>query len=398
MITNRKKHISILLILLAVFAMPAQAAVFTQFTPDTDPNDTDGDGNSVNDNVFLHLAAGDGFSNMADGKLQYIFGFSDVAAIEDDMVMEQAMLGANLPSPTIVLREGQNVYLNLSNVGMVVRPDLFDPHSVHFHGFPNAASVFDGVPESSAVINMGSTFTYFYKIVEPGTFIYHCHVEATEHMEMGMVGNLWVTPIQNQLANGEDLNGFTHETGFKYAYNDGDGSTYYDVESPIQITAFDPDFHDASLGIEPLPFALIRDRYPLCNGRGYPQTVDTNALPNSETGALTMPVHSLITATSGQKILLRMSNVSIAGYYTVSVQGIPMKVVAVGARILRGSSDADLSYTTSSVTLGGGETTDVILDTTGIPTGTYVLYTTNLNYLSNDKEDFGGLMTEIRIN
>ena len=28
-----------------------------------------------------------------------------------------------------------------------------------------------------------------------------------------------------------------------YAYNDGDGSTYYDVEYPIQIHGFDPTFH-----------------------------------------------------------------------------------------------------------------------------------------------------------
>ena len=36
-----------------------------------------------------------------------------------------------------------------------------------------------------------------------------------------------------------------------------------------------------------------------------------------------------------------------------------------------------------------------MLDTTGVPPGTYFLYTTNLNHLSNDGEDFGGMMTEI---
>jgi hypothetical protein len=38
----------------------------------------------------------------------------------------------------------------------------------------------------------------------------------------------------------------------------------------------------------------------------------------------------------------------------------------------------------------------VIIDTTGL-TGTYFLYTTNLQNLSNDDENFGGMMTEIRI-
>jgi hypothetical protein len=41
---------------------------------------------------------------------------------------------------------------------------------------------------------------------------------------------------------------------------------------------------------------------------------------------------------------------------------------------------------------------DAILDTTGVAPGTYYLYAANLNYLSNDNEDFGGMMTEIVIN
>jgi hypothetical protein len=47
------------------------------------------------------------------------------------------------------------------------------------------------------------------------------------------------------------------------------------------------------------------------------------------------------------------------------------------------------------VNLGGGEAVDVILDTTQVEPGRYFLYTTNLDHLSNDKEDFGGMMTEI---
>jgi len=40
---------------------------------------------------------------------------------------------------------------------------------------------------------------------------------------------------------------------------------------------------------------------------------------------------------------------------------------------------------------------DVILDTAGVPAGTYFLYTTNLDHLANEAEDYGGMMTEIRI-
>ena len=52
------------------------------------------------------------------------------------------------------------------------------------------------------------------------------------------------------------------------------------------------------------------------------------------------------------------------------------------------------------MTVGGGESYDAIIDTTGVPAGTYMLYTTNLNYLSNNTETndaFGGMATEIRV-
>ncbi len=73
--------------------------------------------------------------------------------------------------------------------------------------------------------------------------------------------------------------------------------------------------------------------------------------------------------------------------------------------MLRDQSGNNLSYLTNSITLGGGESLDVILDTSvARPDGTpyavgqvYYLYTPNLDHLSNDAENFGGLMTEVHI-
>ena len=75
-----------------------------------------------------------------------------------------------------------------------------------------------------------------------------------------------------------------------------------------------------------------------------------------------------------------------------------MLVVGKDARILRGPAPAfkNLYYTTNSIHLGSGETADVIFQPTAF--GTYYLYATELNYLSNNTEDFGGIMTEIRVN
>jgi len=390
----------------------AQAAVTVQCPDDTNGNGippTDIYGNVLDPGdvddpnvVCMHLAAGDGFINMGnDGrKIQYAFGFSDMTGVAPDLVMTEAMLASNFPAPTIKVREGQKLYLTLTNVGMMMRPDLFDPHTVHYHGFPNAASVFDGEPGASIAINMGSSLTYYYENVEPGTFIYHCHVEAAEHMQMGMLGQLYVTPAQDGTSYPDpDGSGRSYT---KFAYNDGDGSTGYDVDYPIQIASFDPFFHDQHLAVQPLPFALMVDKYPMLNGRGYPDTVNPNPIVNTASddgyGPVNLPsqkVSARIEATKGQKILLRISSLSTTSFHTLSALGIPMKVVGKGARKLVGPTGKKLYYHTSSVDLGGGESADVILDTKDVAVGTYFLYVTNLNHLSNDTEDYGGMMTEI---
>ncbi len=140
------------------------------------------------------------------------------------------------------------------------------------------------------------------------------------------------------------------------------------------------------------------DKYPTLNGRGYPDTVTPAAIStDAGFGNLpSQPLNSKITATAGQRVLLRLSNLAVTRFYTLA-STIPMNVVGQSAGCCAGRAAANLSYKTNSVTLGGGESYDVILDTAGVAPGTYLLYTTNLNYLSNDAEDFGGMMTEITI-
>ena len=100
----------------------------------------------------------------------------------------------------------------------------------------------------------------------------------------------------------------------------------------------------------------------------------------------------------GDRILLRISNLNVTQFNTLATSGgLTMTVVGTGAHILRGPDEDVLYYETNSVTLGGGETADVIIDTAGVAAGTYLLYSTNLNELSNGTQDFGGMMTTIVI-
>ena len=393
-------------------AAPGHATVLVQCPGDTNQDATwTGDEVKPANTKCMHLMAGDGFAKMADGKILYTFGFSDFTGTPAAKATELGILSATTPAPTIELSEGEKFYLTVTNVGMVMRPDLFDPHTVHFHGYPNQAPVFDGLPEASFGVNMGGSLSYFFNVTEPGTYMYHCHMEATEHMQMGMLGNLYVHPKQNGMSKTHAGKIFT-----RFAYNDGDGSTGYDKSFPLQLGSFDGAFHDASFNVQPLPFVSMSSTYTFINGRGYPDTVNTDAdamkfqnadAPDPTRLFNTQTMHSLIQANVGERVLLRLSNLSVTDFFTVTALGLPpMRVVGGGAHIARGPVAADnigpvagldTSYETGSVTLGGGEAADVLIDTTGVLPGTYFLYTTNLNFLSNDQEDVGGMMTEIVI-
>jgi FtsP/CotA-like multicopper oxidase with cupredoxin domain len=186
-----------------------------------------------------------------------------------------------------------------------------------------------------------------------------------------------------------------------YAYNDGDGSTAYDVEYPLQIHGFDPNFHFVGMTFNPEGFADMKDKYFLLNGRSYPDTVQPGTMQTASSDGTphdSQPLPSIINIPVGGKALLRISDLDVSEFQTLASLGIPMKVIALNARLLRDEAGKNMYYTTNSVTLGGGESLDVILDATGFTTPQkFFLYTPNLDHLSNDAENFGGLMTEVNV-
>jgi FtsP/CotA-like multicopper oxidase with cupredoxin domain len=368
------------------------------------------------------------------------------AILDPAGIMDMGILAGNAPAPLMAIDEDDELFLTLSNPGMIMRPDLFEQHTVHFHGYPNASAYFDGVPDASVAINIAGSFTYYYTAPDAGTYFWHCHITPPEHLQMGMVGQLYVRPRQNRLTTSDDLGaallaankkaavatdpgrsctdilctgqtplpltaaadtGATGVTGGrKYAYNDGDGSTAYDVEYPIQMMGFDPNFHYVGMTFNPESFAGMKDKYLLLNGRGYPDTVNPGPLSTLSSDGVprpSQPLPALITInkTAGQtRALLRLSMLSVTEHVTLGTVGVPMRVIAQNARLLRDMAGGDMTYLTNSITMGGGESADVILDVSDpayTQGQTFYLYSTNLDHLANDAENVGGMMTEIRI-
>src|SRR5512139_2830184 len=351
-------------------------------------------------------------------------------------IMDVGVLNGSQPAPLMAIDEDDEFFLTLTNVGQIMRPDLFEQHTVHFHGYPNASAFFDGVPDASAAINIGGSFTYYYLAPDAGTYFWHCHITPPEHLQMGMVGQLYVRPRQNKLATGANLRDgliaqqsdprkrsdcaadilcsapvppapavpATRASTGMYAYNDGDGSTHYDVEYPVQMMGFDPNFHFVGMTFNPETFTDLKDKYFLLNGRSYPDTINPQPLKTQSSDGVerySQPMRALINIPVGGKALLRLSDLNVTEFHTLASLGIPMRVIALNARLLRDQDGTNLAYDTNSITLGGGESLDVILDasdTTKYPAGSiFYLYTPQLDHLSNDAENFGGMMTEIHI-
>jgi hypothetical protein len=374
-------------------------------------------------------------------------------------IIDVGVMNGNIPAPLAAFDEDDEFFLTLTNVGMIMRPDLFEQHTVHFHGYPNASSFYDGVPDASVAINIGASFTYYYLAPDAGTYFWHCHITPPEHLQMGMVGQLFVRPRQDRVPNGGNLytylgyqNGIGEPTTNptadlrtacspaadilcsatmpsvntgatqgtdklgnpqKYVYNDGDGSTAYDTEYPIQMHGFDPNFHFVGMTFNPEMFVDMKDKYFLLNGRSYPDTVAAGPQATVTTDGqmhYSQPLPALINIPVGGKASLRLVNLSVSEYHTLQTLGIPMHVVGWNAKLLRDQAGNNTEYWTNSITLGGGESLDVILDAsdagcgfTGCaaslyPAGSvFYVYSPNLDHLSNDAENFGGMMTEVHI-
>jgi FtsP/CotA-like multicopper oxidase with cupredoxin domain len=350
----------------------------------------------------------------------YIFGFRNVDGLTPEQRINQKNKAQhNAPFFWVDQFDPNNpkdFKVQLTNLGLAQRPDLTDAHTLHWHGFRNVIPFFDGEPTGSVSVPVGRLFTYVYRPRDPGTYMYHCHVEDIEHVTMGMTGIVFVRPLQNG-------NTTLYPSG-KYAYNDGDGSTGYDREFPMFLSEIWAQGHWNDAHIQESDWSLFKADFSLLNGRVYPDTL----LPNSpidipaSTNVLTIqtdangdlvtnpglerlqyqPHSSLVTCQENERVLLRFANLGFREA-AMTLAGIKMKVVGRDATPMKGRDGTDTSYETDTILMGAGESFDVIFTapphSTGVvtdPPDVYVLY--NRRYTQDDNlAGDAGQRTEVRV-
>ena len=162
-------------------------------------NDIDGDGDPDEIHIRLEVIELNGFSpdlknpvttfNIAPGIQPGFWAFAPKSRGMSNQSFASVIANPLLrsPSPSIRVEQGDKVIITLEN-------SHYFPHSIHFHGVDHPflkenGEGNDGVPQTSnKLILPGKQFSYEFTPRQPGTMVYHCHVQAHTHILMGLIG------------------------------------------------------------------------------------------------------------------------------------------------------------------------------------------------------------------
>ena len=173
----------------------------TYFAADaiTKTNDVDGDGDPDHIVIKLEVTELNGHSPDFDGIVptfdiapgvqpgMWVFAPKSRGMATNSFVGLDANPLLRLPSPPIRVEQGDTVWIVLENTH-------YFPHTIHLHGvdhpwIDSSGEGNDGVPQTSdKFVVPGQSKTYEIRPRQPGTFVYHCHVQTHVHLAMGLVG------------------------------------------------------------------------------------------------------------------------------------------------------------------------------------------------------------------
>ena len=241
-----------------------------------------------------------------------------------------------VPGPLIRITEGDRVR-------MVVKNNLPEPTSVHWHGLivPNAM---DGPADvTQQPIQPGATFTYEFTVQQRGTFFYHSHKSADRQQALGMYGALIIDPKGPAPA--------------------------YDVDTTIQLQEWTV---RQGYTFPAMPMEGLMPNFFTINGKAYPATETIN-----------MKV--------GQKARIRFIGTNSGFIHPMHIHGGPFKIIETDGVPVPEAAQIEKD----TVNVGPGERYDVVW--TAREPGKWLLHCHINHHTTNDnqEEQGGGGLTMI---
>lgn len=217
---------------------------------------------------------------------------------------------------------------------------------------------------------------YQIKATKPGIYLYESGTYPEKQIQMGCYGTVVVRPVGYKIP---------AHPNYKTAYGAGTGSEY-DIEKILVLGEIDSVMHEAVVPNEYYDMLKFKPDYWLINGRAYPDTLNEDQLSSQPYGAK-------ISCRSGERVLLRLLN---AGFqdHTFYLGGLVGTVVAEDSFPLIGSG-VDGSYEKMDITLGAGQSVDVIITPT--TPGEFYLYAREYKKLVNKAQFPGGMKTKMEV-
>jgi len=294
-----------------------------------------------------------------------------------------------VPGPEIRVTEGDLVRINFHNLHNMA-------HTIHWHGL-HVPWEMDGVPYlTQDPVMGGETFTYEFVAGPAGTHMYHCHVDAKHHVDMGMYGSFIVEPREGE-ADEKDVPHDSEETVMLDAWDkdhvhnvDGLGNnadpsstgnpihTLDTAESQARDVGNDPPNPTADNSTENNnPAQEERDWYPATYPAYEPEY--DSYLMNGKAFPLTEP----LSIAEGERLKVRLANAGFVDY-SLHLHGHSFLVTH------KDGIKLDSPYRADTIHVTPGERYDILID--GVNPGVW-LFHDHGGGASNDGVFPGGAMT-----
>ncbi len=257
-------------------------------------------------------------------------------------------VNGSLPAPTLRLKEGDKVTVNVTN-------RLGVDSSIHWHGII-LPSEMDGVPGFSFDgIQPEETFTYQFSLNQSGTYWYHSHSGFQE--QTGLYGALVIEPKEPypftfdrdyvvMLSDWIDESpmGVYHKLKKLSHYYNFNERTFQDTWRDIQDKGVKATYQDRAMWNQ-----MRMSQTDISDVTGYTYTYLMNGVTPAEGWK------GLFRA--GEKILLRFINSAAMTFFDVRIPGLKMTVVAADGQYVE-------PVTVDEFRIGVAETYDVLVEPT----------------------------------